>query len=44
LTVICGDGNLVRITHVQPEGRRAMSMRDFLAGHIVRPGARLETP
>jgi len=44
LTVMCGDGNLLRITRIQPEGRRAMSVRDFLAGHPVPPGARLETP
>jgi hypothetical protein len=24
---------------VQPEGRRPMPVRDFLAGHPIRPGA-----
>jgi len=44
LSVLCGDRNVLRITSVQPEGRRVMSVRDFLAGHAVGAGARLETP
>lgn len=44
LTVACGDGNILRILEIQPEGRRNMSVRDFLAGHRVEPGAHLETP
>lgn len=44
LTVTCGDRNQLRITHVQPEGRRVMSVRDFLAGHRIPPGSRLESP
>ena len=44
LAVVCGDRNLLRITSVQPEGRRVMPVRDFLAGHAVRAGARLEAP
>jgi methionyl-tRNA formyltransferase len=44
LSVVCGDRNVLRITSVQPEGRRVMSVRDFLAGHAVPSGARLETP
>ena len=34
-----GDG-VLRLLSLQPEGRRAMSAREFLAGRRVRPGAR----
>jgi methionyl-tRNA formyltransferase len=44
IDVLCGDGNLLRILDVQPEGRRAMSVRDFLAGHRVQRGTLLEGP
>jgi methionyl-tRNA formyltransferase len=44
LSVMCGDGNVLRILEVQPEGRRVMSARDFLAGHKIAAGARLESP
>ena len=37
IEVVTGDGRLA-ITELQPEGRRPMSTRDFLAGHPVRPG------
>jgi methionyl-tRNA formyltransferase len=39
--VIAGDGRAVAIEQVQPEGKRPMSVRDFLAGHPVAAGARL---
>ncbi|MGE5243116.1 MAG: methionyl-tRNA formyltransferase [Betaproteobacteria bacterium] len=39
LTVATGAGTLV-VREVQPEGRRPMSVRDFIAGHPVAPGAR----
>jgi len=42
-TVAAGDG-LVRILEIQPEGRRPMHAREFLAGHPVRPGARFDSP
>ena len=42
LGVVAGDGRVVRILEIQPEGKRAMSGRDFLAGHRVLPGARLQ--
>jgi len=44
IDVLCGDGHLLRILEVQPEGRRAMSVRDFLAGHRVDRGVLLESP
>jgi methionyl-tRNA formyltransferase len=35
--VACGEGTMLRVTEVQPEGKRAMSARDFLNGaQIVR--------
>jgi methionyl-tRNA formyltransferase len=44
LVVMCGDASLLRVVEIQPEGRRAMSARDFLAGHHVRSGERFENP
>lgn len=40
IRVAAGDGQRLVLIEVQPEGRRAMRVRDFLAGHPVRPGAR----
>lgn len=33
LVVACGAGTALRILEIQPEGRRIMSAREFLAGH-----------
>ncbi|HKQ99296.1 MAG TPA: methionyl-tRNA formyltransferase [Pyrinomonadaceae bacterium] len=41
LVVACGDGSLLRVQEVQPEGKRRMSARDFLNGSRVRAGERL---
>ena len=38
--VAAGDHRLVTIDVVQPEGRRLMHVRDFLAGHALKAGAR----
>ena len=38
--VAAGDGLLLRILDIQPEGKRVMPARDFLAGHRLQPGAR----
>jgi methionyl-tRNA formyltransferase len=40
LRVAAGRG-VVRVLRLQPEGRRAMSAREFLAGHPLKRGARL---
>lgn len=40
LLVTAGSGTVLRIVEIQPEGRRAMGARDFLAGHRLGPGAR----
>ena len=42
MRVAAGAGTTLDLTHVQPEGRRVMSVRDFLAGRPLQPGARFE--
>lgn len=39
LEVACGEGSLV-LLEVQPEGKRAMSARELLAGHRLQKGSR----
>lgn len=39
--VACGRGTRLRIIELQPEGKRAMAARDFLAGRRPAPGTRL---
>ncbi|HEY7791171.1 MAG TPA: methionyl-tRNA formyltransferase [Vicinamibacterales bacterium] len=43
LCVATGDG-MLRVLELQPEGKRAMATRDFLAGHGVAPGAQFDAP
>jgi methionyl-tRNA formyltransferase len=38
LHVAAGAGTVLRVLRIQPEGRRVMGIRDFLAGHAVVPG------
>ena len=40
ITVACGDAHAIDILQLQPEGRRSMSVRDYLAGHGVLAGQR----
>jgi methionyl-tRNA formyltransferase len=40
--VVAGDGHVLRLLSIQPEGRRAMSAREFLAGRHVAPGTKAE--
>lgn len=40
LRVAAGHGSVLQLVEVQPEGRRAMAAREFLAGHPVQPGRR----
>jgi methionyl-tRNA formyltransferase len=42
LTVAAGDGRQLRILELQPEGRRMMTAREFLAGRALRPGTVLD--
>jgi methionyl-tRNA formyltransferase len=42
LSVVAGDGRVLRILEIQPEGKRGMSARDFLAGHRLAPGSRFQ--
>jgi methionyl-tRNA formyltransferase len=38
LLVNCGDGGTLAILQIQAEGRRPLEIREFLAGHHLRPG------
>jgi len=38
--VVCGDGTELEILELQPEGRRTMTTREFLAGRGIADGAR----
>ena len=42
--VATGHGGRLSIVRLQPEGRRPMPARDFLAGRSLRPGARFGSP
>jgi len=42
LAVAGSDGRVLHLLEVQPEGKRAMAARDFLSGHRVVPGVRIE--
>jgi len=41
LEVACGESTTLRLLEVQPEGKRRMSVRDFLNGTHLQPGERL---
>jgi methionyl-tRNA formyltransferase len=41
LSVMCGEGTVLRLIEIQPEGKRRMSARDFLNGAQVKAGAKL---
>lgn len=43
LVVAAGDSNHLAIREIQPEGRKRLSVRAFLAGRRWRPGMRFET-
>ena len=40
ISIACGDGRAIEVLQLQPEGRRSMSARDYLAGHGVLAGQR----
>ncbi|MGB9180848.1 MAG: methionyl-tRNA formyltransferase [Pyrinomonadaceae bacterium] len=42
LKILCGEGSVLRLIEVQPEGKRRMSVRDFLNGARVQVGEKLE--
>jgi methionyl-tRNA formyltransferase len=44
IEVSTGDGGRLGLLEIQPEGRRGMRVRDFLAGHPVAIGTRLTNP
>ena len=41
LLIAGGDGRLVRVLELQPEGKRVMAAREFLAGHPLRAGSQI---
>ena len=41
-SVLCGEQTLLKVSRVQPEGRRAMSVRDYLNGSHITLGTLLE--
>jgi methionyl-tRNA formyltransferase len=43
IDVATGQGGRLRLLEIQPEGRRAMAVRDFIAGHPLAAGSRLAT-
>jgi methionyl-tRNA formyltransferase len=44
MTVAAGGGTRLCVLEVQPEGKRAMTVRDFLAGRPLAPGSRFVRP
>ena len=40
LVVACGEGTALQILEIQPEGRRTMTAREFLAGRAIAPASR----
>jgi methionyl-tRNA formyltransferase len=44
MVVAAGAGTSFEVLAIQPEGRRLMGARDFLAGHAIAPGASLGGP
>ena len=44
LLVAGGDGVVLRILQIQPEGKRPMTAREFLAGRRINPGASFAAP
>lgn len=43
IAVAAGDRRLIHVVEIQPEGRRAMRAREFLAGHTLAAGTRLQS-
>ena len=42
LSVAAGDGEVLRILQIQPEGKRVMTAREFLAGRTIPAGAQFQ--
>jgi methionyl-tRNA formyltransferase len=40
--VVAGDGHVLQLVALQPEGRRTMTAREFLAGRHIAPGTKVE--
>jgi methionyl-tRNA formyltransferase len=44
LSIATGDRGVLRVVQIQPEGRRAMTARELLAGHPIATGTRVDAP
>jgi methionyl-tRNA formyltransferase len=44
LAIAAGDGGILDVLRIQPDGRRPMSAAEFLAGRRLRPGTRVTPP
>jgi methionyl-tRNA formyltransferase len=44
LAIAAGDGRVVDVLEIQPEGRRVMTAKEFLASRQIRPGTRVAAP
>lgn len=44
LAIATGNGGVVDVLSIQPEGRRVMAAPEFLAGHRIRAGTRVTAP
>jgi methionyl-tRNA formyltransferase len=44
LVIAAGDGTALQVLDIQPEGRRVMGVREFLAGHPIATGSRFSGP
>lgn len=44
LAIATGGGAVLRVVQIQPEGRRAMTVRELLAGHAIPAGTPVEAP
>ncbi|AFM12709.1 methionyl-tRNA formyltransferase [Turneriella parva] len=42
LSVVCGDGNVLNIVSVTPEGKKPMAVADFMNGYRLQDGDRFE--
>lgn len=42
LKVVCGDGNVITLTTVQPENKKQMNSTDFIRGYKIKNGTRFK--
>jgi len=42
-SVVCGDGKLIRLTEIQPEGGKRLKSADYLRGNRLEKGVKLQS-